>query len=77
VCVTFTVMFQVSLSVSDWQVYYYLHQWLIVRKYFYRWFLCFNFNIYWQGVAYRMANYCFVGPFNIKGELSVNVAYPI
>jgi hypothetical protein len=45
-CVTFTVMFQVSLSVSGWQVYYYLHQWLIVRKYFYCWFLYFNFNIY-------------------------------
>jgi len=44
-CVTFTVMFQVSLSVSDWQVYYYLHQCLIVRKYFYWWFLYFNFNI--------------------------------
>jgi len=37
-CVTFPVIFQVSLLVSDWQVYYYLHQWLILRKHFYWWF---------------------------------------
>jgi len=48
-CVTFPVIFQVSLLVSDWQVYYYLHQWLILRKHFYWWFLYFNFNVYWQG----------------------------
>lgn len=45
-CVTFPVIFQVSLLVSDWQVYYYLHQWLILRKHFYWWFLYFNFNVY-------------------------------
>ena len=45
-CLIFKVMFQVSLSVPDWQVYYYLYQWLIVQKYFYWWFLYFNFNIY-------------------------------
>jgi hypothetical protein len=72
--------FRISVSVSDWQVYYYLHQWLEARqyKYFYWWFLYCNFNIYWQGftiVTYPMADYYFAGLFNIKGELSVNVAY--